>query len=172
MGLGFANWTEIEGFEDYMVSPSGRVLSHKRGSYKELNPQADTDGYLQVMLARDDTRNLRFVHRLVAETFIPRPSWATEVNHIDGNKQNNDVSNLEWTTRSGNMRHAHDNGLANTRKPVKVTNMATGTSEIYRGQHEAARELGLNQGNINHALRGKMRTYRGYKFEYVDGEVM
>lgn len=161
--------TVIDHYPDYGVTKTGRIYSHKSGHWVELKPQMDTDGYLQVRLCNDgDARRSRlvFVHRIVAETFLYKPPGCTEVNHVDGDKLNNNIRNLQWCNRSANMLHAHDSGLIRTRTPIKATNIRTGRSTTFKGQHDAARCLGINQGNINHALKRDGSCY-GYKFEYV-----
>ena len=152
---------------DYAVTPQGDVYSKKSGRWKKLRPQADTDGYLQVRLYENGKNRLTFVHRLVAEMYIPRPRNCNEVNHIDGHKQNNSVDNLEWCSRRDNILHGHDHGLYRTRKPTIATKLETGDKMNFSGQREAARILGVNQGNINHALKKGSNAY-GYKFEYVE----
>lgn len=152
---------------DYGVTETGEVYSRKTGVWKKLKPQTDTDGYLQVRLCYGASSRLVFVHRLVAETYLSIPAGCAEVNHIDGNKKNNHVSNLEWCSRRDNMLHAHDHGLINTRTPIMATDIHTGEQFIFKGQHDAARSLGIDQGNINHALRRDDGTSRGYRFEYV-----
>ena len=155
---------------DYAATKSGRVYSHKSGKWKALKPQKDTDGYLQVRLCNNGSSRLTFVHCLVAEEHIPNPNNYPEVNHKDGNKENNTVRNLEWSTRKDNMLHAHNSGLIKTRKPILATNLKTNEKKIFRGQREAARELNVNQGNINHALKRENGTAYGYKFEYARKE--
>lgn len=163
--------TIINGYPDYAVTEDGKIFSRKSGNWRELKPQTDTDGYLQVRLCTNGLGRLTFVHRIVAETFIPKPKipakW--EVNHIDGNKTNNSVDNLEWCGRRDNIIHAHDNGLIKTRTPITATNVLTGEKLDFKGQHDAARVLGINQGNINHALKRVDGTSKGYKFEYAFG---
>lgn len=152
---------------DYAVTKSGKVYSRKSGKWKPLKPQTDTDGYLQVRLCDSTSKRLTFVHRLVAETYIPQKVGCDEVNHIDGNKQNNNIKNLEWCTRRDNMLHAHRIGLASTQKPIIATNLNTGKQLIFSGQREAARRLDIDQGNINHALKRTNGTAYGYRFEYL-----
>ncbi|HDU4605103.1 TPA: HNH endonuclease [Klebsiella aerogenes] len=103
---------DIPGFEGrYAITPDGRVLSKFKG-WKPLRPGTKPGGYLFVGLYADGSRVAvyKMVHRLVAEAFIPNPEEKAEVNHKDGDKRNNDVSNLEWATRSENAIHgvAHD----------------------------------------------------------------
>lgn len=164
------NLKPMRNHPDYAATTEGDIYSRKSGEWKKLKPQKDTDGYLQVRLCDIPGKRgrLTFVHRLVAETFIPMPRNCTEVNHIDGDKLNNAASNLEWTTRQGNMLHAHDHGLANTRKPLRATNLETGKQFIFSGQREAARQLGVNQGNISHAMKRDGGSAYGYRFEYME----
>ena len=160
-------FTKLKEYPDYGVTRTGKVYSHKSGKWKPLKPQKDTDGYEQVRLSKNGKSRLTFVHRLVADTFIPKQEGYNEVNHIDGNKLNNRADNLEWCTRRENVLHAHNTGLIKTRTPIVATNLKTGEKTIFKGQHEAARQLNLNQGNINHALRNKNRNAYGYHFEYA-----
>ena len=150
----------IEGFENYSISNKGKVMSYAYSEQgKLLKPQKDGMGYLHVRLYDgtdergrydngDKKPKLEKVHRLVATHFIPYPDTDRhyEVNHIDGDKQNNDVTNLEWLTRAENIQHAWNNGL-NTKgatlggnkrsRPVKITN-EDGSIEYFYSQTEAA----------------------------------
>ena len=164
--------TILKDHPDYGATKNGKIYSRKSGKWKELKPQTDTDGYLQVRIYEHDSKRLTFVHRIVAETFIDKPDRCDEVNHINGDKRNNSVSNLEWCTRAENISHAHDIGLIKTRTPISLTNIYTNEKRIFKGQHEASRELGINQGNLNHALKRKNGTCQGYRAEYIkDGDV-
>ena len=116
-------WKDIEGYEGlYQVSNLGRVRSldqertkpHPRNTSmvmhytqkgKVLKPKSDGVGYWQVCLWKDKKSKTIRVHRLVAEAFIPNPDNLPEVNHIDEDKTNPIVTNLEWVTKSGNMCH-------------------------------------------------------------------
>lgn len=110
----------------YTISEKGEVFSIK--SQKYIKKYKKKEGYLQVKLfiALDSAANKRiyeypYVHRLVAEAFIENPNNLPCINHIDGNKENNEVSNLEWCTYSENMQHAVKTGLCV--KPNKITNL-------------------------------------------------
>lgn len=162
--------TILDEYPDYGITKTGRVYSRKSGKWKELKPQIDTDGYSQVRICSNGLKRLTFVHRLVAETFLKRPFGKSEVNHINGDKTNNNIRNLEWCNRSENMLHAHDSGLLKTRTAIIAINISTGKEIRFKGQHEASRILGINQGNINHALK-RNGSYKGYKFIY-DEEVI
>lgn len=156
---------------DYGATKNGDIYSRKSGNWRRIKPQTDTDGYQQVRLFDNGHGRLTFVHRIIADIFMPKPEGCYEINHIDGDKRNNSVSNLEWSTRSRNMIHAHNSKLITTRTPIVAIDVSTGARSVYSGQHEAARLLGINQGNINHALKRRYGTCSGYIFRYVDEEV-
>lgn len=101
---------DIEGYEGlYQVSEDGRVYSVRRG--KCLSPCLDSYGYPMVVLCSNRVRKTTRIHRLVAQAFIPNPYDKPQVNHIDGDKTNNLVSNLEWVTSDENVLHAVQSGL-------------------------------------------------------------
>lgn len=100
-------WREILGFPEYAVSSIGRV----RKSGGQLVRVYDSQGYQNVGLGRVPARKIVGIHRLVAQAFIPNPLGKPEVNHLDGDKRNNAVQNLEWSTHAENMRHATLAGL-------------------------------------------------------------
>lgn len=97
----------IKNFEMYSVTECGKVYSHS--SNKFMKPQVCGRGYYQVHLVSNGKRHTKKVHRLVAETFLVKTGEV--VNHKDGNKLNNSLSNLEWTTVGGNNSHAYGTGL-------------------------------------------------------------
>ena len=98
----------IENSRNYYVTQDGRVFSGN----KEMKQTRTKQGYLKVRIYYEDGTNRdQRVHRLVAQAYIPNPLNKEEVNHIDADKTNNDVSNLEWMTRAENMKHAQENKL-------------------------------------------------------------
>lgn len=105
-------WKRINGYPDYQVSNFGRVKSNR----KILTPWNDGKGYMKVELHGKSMR----VHRLVAQAFIPNPENKKQINHKDGNKSNNDSSNLEWCTNSENTKHAWDSGLRKIKGCPKI----------------------------------------------------
>lgn len=100
---------EIVGYENYSVTRNGLVYAHHLGKY--LKPYSNGLGYLAVKLRKNGKRKQYYVHRLVAITYLPNENNLPDVNHIDGNKLNNDVTNLEWVSKSENLKHAFDNKL-------------------------------------------------------------
>lgn len=107
---------QIKNFEHYFVDESGNVYSKKRGNLRKLTPILTHYGYYDVGLSSSKRIVKICVHRLVAQHYIDNPNNLPQVNHIDGNKLNNHVSNLEWCTPKDNLKHARDTGL-NTSVP-------------------------------------------------------
>ena len=103
----YSKWVKINDFLE--VSNFGEVKSHG----KIIKGEITSGGYCRVHISHKGVQYKFLVHRLVAEAFIPNPKRLPEVNHIDGNKQNNSVDNLEWCTRSQNTSHAFKTGLRN-----------------------------------------------------------
>ena len=116
-------WRDIKGYEGlYRVSNTGKVLSLHPHSSKQINPTLIIGdmvrGYRRVDLRKNGKRERYLVHRLVAEAFIPRTAGKGEINHIDGDKANNVVGNLEWCDRRENMKHAYACGLVDPHKAI------------------------------------------------------
>lgn len=97
-------WKDIKGYEGlYQVSNTGKVWSISRGQIRKT--RLDKDGYERLDLTKDGKSYTRFVHRLVAEAFLDNVENKSEVNHIDCNRANNNLENLEWVTHAENMEH-------------------------------------------------------------------
>ena len=168
-------WEKIQDNPNYIVSNTGKV--RRCGSDRDRSVR-DRKGYPSIDLYTNGERRTRRVHRLVAEAFIPNPDNKPEVNHIDGNKHNNDVSNLEWVTSKENCRHAWNNGLGKpSRGMLGKTNPNAGrksrpiriveTGEVFNNLKECEEAIDGNNRHINDCLRGRQRSHRGYHFEYV-----
>lgn len=110
-------WKPCLGYENfYEASNLGSIRSLRKN--KNLKPTINKYGYCKVSLTGDNSYKTVNVHRIIAQTFIPNPNNKPQVNHIDGDKSNNRVDNLEWTTREENMKHAHLNGLMKLPKGI------------------------------------------------------
>lgn len=107
-------WREIKGFPGYMVSDRGQVASFKRKECILLSPGLDRCGYLGYGLHNSSGQHTVKVHVVVMRTFAGECPKGKEVNHKDGDKTNNKLSNLEYVTRSCNVQHAFDTGLKNS----------------------------------------------------------
>ncbi len=105
-------WKNITGYESlYLISNLGQVFSlYKNGN---LTPRPLRTGYLRVHLFKDNIGTDFYIHRLVAKHFIKNPKNLPEINHKDGNKNNNVWRNLEWSNHKNNMQHGYRNGLIN-----------------------------------------------------------
>ncbi len=155
----------ILGFEDYLIFRDGRVFSFKTNKY--LKPRNNTKGYYQVVLSQPEKKYIKYIARLVAQAFIPNPDNKPEINHIDGDKANNNVYNLEWVTRSENMLHAYSNGLQ-TPLPgilVRVYDYKTGKFlSVEPSLSEAERSYRIPHANIRRVLAGRQNHTRGLTF--------
>ena len=103
-------WRDVVGYEDwYKISNLGRVW-HKKNKYY-VSISSPKGSYKMLRLTTDEGSKVKRLHRLLAKAFIPNPNNKECINHKDGNKLNNDLSNLEWISRGDNIRHAFDIGL-------------------------------------------------------------
>ena len=167
-------WKEIKGHSNYEVSNLGRVRSKdkyittKKGwkffcKGRILKPWFAS--YLTVQLTNNERHT---IHRLVAEAFIPNPDNKPYVNHIDGDKRNCKVENLEWVTHQENCKHAYETGLRTDN--VYVNQIDVNTGEViatFKSMKEASRITGVNYDSIAHCARGDYKTGGGYKWERV-----
>lgn len=112
-------WKVVAGSNgDYEISSYGRLKSNKRNPSKILKTRMSHDGYIWYSLRISGVSKTKRANRLVAEAFIENPYQKPTVNHIDGNKLNNHVENLEWSTTNEQMKHAYKIGL---KKPMRGT---------------------------------------------------
>ncbi len=103
----------INGFEDYLIFPAGKIFSLKRKKY--LKPRINPKGYYRVDLCKSGKRYTKFIARLIAQAFIPNPDNKPEVNHKNSIKSDNRIENLEWCTHSENIIHAYSVGFKNAK---------------------------------------------------------
>lgn len=158
---------------DRIVSDSKFGSKHLKGRMMKLSESKSRkrtgDGYLVVNLRRDFTSHVVPVHRLVAETFIPNPHNLPTVNHKDGNKHNNDVSNLEWASHSENNIHAIETKLRMPRgnKIAQIDILGNVVSE-YKSASEASRKTGISRGMISHCLNGRANKAGGFFWKKIE----
>ncbi|AKF12742.1 HNH endonuclease [Sinorhizobium phage phiM7] len=150
-------WKPVTGFELYEVSNHGRIRNLKSNKILKTSVR---DRYVRVNLYQNGTSKTVLVHRLVAEVFLPNhDSFANDVNHIDGNKANNHVSNLEWTTREENIRHSWDTGLRVVIGQKLTTSDVKEIKELYSSgnysQKNLAKAYGVHQSNISRIVNDK-----------------
>lgn len=156
-------------FDGYCVTDDGKVYSKKTQRFLKQFP--NHKGYLQVCLTIDGKKKTKRVHRLVAETFIANPSSKTQVNHIDGNKKNNCVENLEWCTNSENQIHSYrvigneNHGGGGGKTPV----ICVEENKMYFSASDASRDTGVLVQNIIRACKRRCKTAGGFHWNYVNG---
>ena len=179
----------IEGFPNYLVTNKGRVLSlkdnHGKDRIKDLKQSKLKNGYLSVLLYKNGKKYLRYVHRLVAQAFIPNPDNKPQINHIDENKTNNHVSNLEWMTHKENINHGTRNERAgkaiskttsdgrykgsrhNNAKAVIGFKINGCEIKYYKYMSECKKD-GFDPSNIVKCCKGKQEYHKNYVWYYAD----
>lgn len=171
-------WKPIENFERYEVSNLGRVKNTSTGAYKKAIK--NWAGYLRIQLNKGKDSKIFSVHRLVAVAFIPNPNNYPEANHIDHDRQNNCVYNLEWCTRSYNASHSFtrtDRKIArawlgkngkfhpNSLPIVQILNGVI--VDRFEGLADAGRKLGFKGPSIGRVCHGERKSYKGYQWEFA-----
>lgn len=193
----FEIYKDIEGYEGlYQVSNLGKVKALEKivwngkgnvyFSEKILAPTTDKDGYLNLTLHHKGKAKTFKIHRLVAKAFIDNPENKPQVNHKDGNKQNNYVDNLEWVTGKENIQHAYKVHLMNqdgknnamygrlgadNPNSIPIYQLDIHTNKIIKefdSLTSAARELQVTPGHICQVCKGKRTSAYGYKWCYKD----
>lgn len=180
-------WKAISGYEGYYeVSNLGcvrsldRYITNSIGATRLLTGMrmkpsfskgrsGKYDGYLVVNLRKNGKSNIIPVHRLVANAFIPNPNLYPTVNHIDGDKHNNKVENLEWATYSQNNIHALETRLRNPRG-VNIMQIDKDGNVIreYVSVCEAARQTGINRSMISHCVNGREKLAGGFQWKRIE----
>ena len=180
-------WKPIDGFCGYEVSNIGNIRSYigwKRRGLKEprvLKCGIGTNGYKFIILCREDGKHIeKRIHRLVAEAFIPNVRSLKEVNHINGIKTDNSVENLEWCSRSENVKHAYRLGLKYTSekqrekiieraRPVAMIDIASGEVLSVYETASLAEHMGVGFHNdILKCCKGISKQHKGYLWRYAD----
>lgn len=170
-------WRPIKDYEGfYEVSNLGRLKSLERtdckGQHRKeriLKQGLDTDGYTLIILSKDRVRSTKKPHRLAAQAFIPNPHNLPQINHIDGVKTNNHVTNLEWCDTSHNIKHALRVGLhpeiAETHKWATLSN-----TQVLRIFNDPRRNVDIaREMCINPLIVGRIKS--GYKWSSITGKI-
>ena len=157
-------WSQIENFPNYTVSNNGHVQNVNTG--RILKPGKNPKGYSIVSLYKDGRQCTQKVHRLVAEAFCDGYRKELQINHKDGNKNNNTATNLEWCDGSSNIQHAYDTGLRKPPRMKRVKLIETG--EIFDSMSECARNIGGTVSGIYDCEIGKQSSHRGYHFDFLE----
>lgn len=172
-------WKSITGFDGYyevssygLVRGLDRILTdkngrkfHRKGQMMKLTKSKgrDGNGYWVVNLRKNHQSSVVPIHILVAKEFIPNPLNLPTVNHIDGCKDNNDVSNLEWASYSDNNIHAIENHLRNPRgNPISQYDMDGKYIATYKSTNEACRQTGISIGSISHCINHRTKSAGGF----------
>lgn len=145
----------------YRINPNGIVINKRN---KQIKPFISNSGYLCFNIKENGKQKGRFLHRALAFSFLPKIEGKDIVNHIDGNKLNNDLSNLEWSTSKENNQHARDNGLSiykplhykgkfgaehnRSKKVIRID-----TKEEFGSMSEASRKLGIAISSVAWSVR-------------------
>lgn len=162
-------WKDVDGFPGYQISDQGRVRGFRdfhgniTNTYKILKPRINKDGYYELTLYTTGHKKItKRVHRLVAITFLGNRDGLV-INHINCDKLDNRLKNLEWVTAKENSTLASQNGLYKT-KPVKIVE----TGEIFKSIKECADAINTHPSNISEVLSGRGQTSRDLHFELVN----
>lgn len=180
LALPYECWRWIPGYEGwYQVSTRGRVRSVDRwvtypdGSKRFikgriLKPELNKKGYLYVYLCRDGKRCNFRVHRLVAETWISNPENKPQVNHLDEQKTNNDVFNLEWVTAKENTNYGTgiERMIASQSKSVQALDTKTGVVVFEFPSIMEAGRNGFDRRHITECCQGKFKQHKGFAWRY------
>lgn len=163
-------WTTIQEASNYEVSTYGNIRN--KTTQKILKGRLTKSGYLQVSLKIDETNKFsnRYIHRLVAIYWIDNPEDKREVNHKDGNKENNNINNLEWVTSSENQKHRHSIGINKTsnRRVGKFTKDGELVAEYNSIQEAANAENNGIRVSIDNVVHGKRKSLKGFVWKFLD----
>ena len=168
---------EIKGFGNYLVSKDGTIINTKTGKIKK--PSLSNCGYMVVDLYENNNRKTLLVHRIVAESYLENSEMKATVSHKDGDKLNNNASNLEWATYSENHKHSYEKlnrkaymegrkgKLNHNSKSIKMF-LNGKLIKQFDSIMDAERELGIWNSSICSCLKGKNKTAGGYEWRYCN----
>lgn len=155
-------WADINGYEGlYQISTDGQIRNC-RG--RKRKPTKDKEGYFRISLTKNGKQKSYGIHRLVALAFLPNPDNKPEVDHIDTNVNNNNVSNLRWATRNENRNNSLT--IKHSSKCVYCIEL----QKYWTSQKECAEELMISKSGITLCCKGKQKSTKGYTFRYATEE--
>lgn len=160
------NWMRSKRFPNYEMGSEGNIKNVKTG--RILNTYTDGHGYRQLTLYKDKKPHNVKVHREILEAFTEGNHDGLDVNHIDGDKSNNCIDNLEWCTRKENIAHAFATGLAKTTESKKVKVRVVETGIIYDSLVACSNAIDGDRNQIRRCLQGKEKSCKGLHFEKVN----
>lgn len=156
-------WRKISGKINYSVSENGDVRNDKTG--RILKPHKGTSGYFQIMIGRKTSP--LYVHRIVAEAFIPNPNNLPQVDHINGDKIDNSVSNLRWVSVSENCwSFGYESRIENRKKKVIATNGEE--TIVFNSRNEAASHFNCHKSTIIYGKTFTRGNKKGWTFNLLD----
>lgn len=185
-------WKDVKNYEGYYeISNTGKIASKERTCIDTLDRKRVrnryllspniNNGYYRVTLCKNGRKTIFSIHRLVATHFIENPNNLPQVNHINGNKLDNRVENLEWVTVKENVIHAYKNGLihhikgenhpnygkcgglSKKAKKVVAENIKSGEIRKYNSIIETEKD-GFDRGEVSKCCNGKVKQHKGYRF--------
>ena len=162
-------WKPVDLFPNYWISNQGNVKNVQTGL--PVKPYLTGRGYYYVRFykRKGGAKGTDFlISRLVASLWLDNPEAKKEINHKDGNKANNAVSNLEWSNRKENMDHAKKTRLVKNNFPTRAVNISTRESWDFYSIGHAAKFFGFYKNCIHRTLNRTNNVYKGIRFSYLD----
>lgn len=155
-------WKDISGYEGhYQVSNCGRIKSLKYGKETIMSEKLNSMGYVDIIFTKSNEQKSIRVHRIVAEAFLDNSQGYPVINHIDGDKKNNHIDNLEWCTYSHNNKQAYLQGQNKTKPIIQLTLDGVFIKE-WNSMKEASEAVGAHSSNIRKCIQQKIKTAGGF----------